>query len=116
MPEIDVTIGGRSFPVACQPGEESFLLAAAAILDAEAAPIVGQLGRMPETRMLLMAGLLVADRLAGAEEELRRLKSAPPAAPEPPAPVALDGLAALAERAEALAAAAEAAAQDAPQG
>ena len=40
MPEIDITIGGRSFAVACQPGEEHFLRTAAQMLDAEAAPIV----------------------------------------------------------------------------
>ena len=32
MPEIDITIGGRSFAVACQPGEEHFLRTAAPLL------------------------------------------------------------------------------------
>ncbi len=74
MPELEVSIGGRTFHVACQPGEEHFLSAAAALLDAEAQPIVAQLGRLPEARMLLMAGLLLADKAAASEDELRRLR------------------------------------------
>lgn len=74
MPELEVQIGGRSFHVACQPGEEHFLRAAAQLLDNEAKPIVAQMGRIPEARMLLMAGLLIADKAAGTEDELRRLR------------------------------------------
>lgn len=74
MPELEVQIGGRSFHVACQPGEEHFLRAAAQMLDTEAKPIVSQMGRIPEARMLLMAGLLIADKAAGFEDELRRLR------------------------------------------
>jgi len=75
MPELEVQIGGRAFHVACQPGEEHFLQAAAQLLDNEAKPIIEQMGRIPEARMLLMAGLLIADRSAGTEEELRRLRA-----------------------------------------
>ncbi len=74
MPEIEITIGGRAFQVSCQPGEEHFLRAAAGALDREAQPLQTQLGRLPEGRMLLMAGLMVADRTAALEEELRGLK------------------------------------------
>lgn len=75
MPEIEITIGGRSFAVACQNGEEHFLRSAAALLDAEAAPLVAQMGRLPELRMLLMAGLMLADKAAGHEDELRVLRA-----------------------------------------
>jgi cell division protein ZapA len=75
MPDLDVTIGGRSFQVSCQPGEEHFLRAAAGMLDAEAAPILSQMGRLPETKMLLMAGLMLADKTAAVEDELRSLRT-----------------------------------------
>jgi cell division protein ZapA len=116
MPEIEITIGGRSFAVACQPGEEHFLRTAAQMLDAEAAPIVTQMGRLPESRLLLMAGLMLADRTAGIEDELRVLKArlAELDAQGQPAPVRIEvpvippqveeTMAALATRAEALAA------------
>ncbi|AOZ69684.1 cell division protein ZapA [Rhodobacter xanthinilyticus] len=71
MPEVKVTIGGRDFDVACQQGEEHFLRAAAGMLDTEAQVIMGQIGRMPESRMLLMAGLMLADKTASMEDQLR---------------------------------------------
>ncbi len=71
MPEVLITIGGRQFELACQDGEEHFLRSAARMLDAEASVLVGQIGRMPEARMLLMAGLMLADKTAGLEDQLR---------------------------------------------
>ncbi|NDV00477.1 cell division protein ZapA [Pseudoroseicyclus tamaricis] len=122
MPQVEIKIGGRSFEVACQPGEEPFLQSAAGMLDAEAAELSAQIGRMPEARMLLMAGLMLADKTAGLEDrvkeaedrtaaltaELEELKARP--APEPErveVPVMPEGvtetLAELAARAESLA-------------
>jgi cell division protein ZapA len=75
VPELDVMIGGRSFQVSCQPGEEHFLRSAAGLLDAEAAPIIAQMGRLPEVKMLLMAGLMLADKTASFEDELRNLRA-----------------------------------------
>ncbi len=119
MPEIDITIGGRSFSVACQPGEEQFLRAAAATLDAEAQPLVMQMGRLPESRMLLMSALMLADKTAAHEDEIRSLKAqladlgARPA-PEPKTvqvsvipPQITETLAEIAARAESIAASIE---------
>jgi cell division protein ZapA len=75
MPELTITIGGRAFPVACQEGEEHFLRTAAAMLDAEAQPLIAQMGRLPEAKMLLMAGLMLADKTAAVEDEIRSLKA-----------------------------------------
>lgn len=75
MPEVKVSIGGRAFEVACQEGEEHFLTSAAALLDNEASVLSSQIGRMPEARMLLMSGLMLADKTAGMEEQLRSMES-----------------------------------------
>lgn len=74
MPEVTIEIGGRAFEVACQEGEESYLQAAARLLDEEAGVLTAQVGRVPEARMLLMAGLMLADKTAGLEEQLARLQ------------------------------------------
>ncbi len=76
MPEVSITIGGRAFTVACQEGEEHYLHAAAALLDAEASALAAQIGRLPEPKMLLMAGLMLADKAAGMEEQLKSLEEA----------------------------------------
>jgi cell division protein ZapA len=75
MPEETITIGGKDFEVACQPGEEQYLRAAAAMLDTEATALIGQIGRLPEARMLLMAGLMLADKTAGAEDRVKVLEA-----------------------------------------
>lgn len=89
MPEVEVEIGGRRFTVACQAGEEAYLLSAASALDSEASTISDQLGRLSESRILLMAGLMLADKistykskldeaenhLASAVSEISRLKA-----------------------------------------
>lgn len=112
MPEITVTVGGRPFAVSCQEGEEHFLRSAARMLDTEAAPLVASMGRLPETRMLLMSGLMLADRTAAVEDENRALKArlaeieARPVSERevPTVPKAvIDTLAELAARAEAMA-------------
>ncbi|MGH1446492.1 MAG: cell division protein ZapA [Cognatishimia sp.] len=122
MPEVEISIGGRSFEVACQEGEQHFLQSAAKMLDDEARVLASQIGRIPETRMLLMAGLMLADKSAGMEDrmreletkvadqtaELEKLKNAPAPAPEkvevPVVPSSVkDSLAELAARAESLA-------------
>ena len=116
MPELEIIIGERSFFVSCRAGEEHFLHAAAKMLDTEAQPILQQLGRLPEARMLLMAGLMLADRTAAVEDEVRILKEklAVLEGKEAPLPQRIevpvvpqevtDTLADLAARAEALAA------------
>jgi cell division protein ZapA len=75
MPQVEITIGGRNFEVACQPGEEPYLRSAAQMLDIEATSLSSQIGRMPEGRMLLMAGLMLADKTAGLEERLREAEA-----------------------------------------
>ncbi|GGO52001.1 cell division protein ZapA [Roseovarius pacificus] len=74
MPEVEVEIGGRMFEVACQDGEEHYLKAAARMLNEEASVLTAQIGRIPEPRMLLMAGLMLADKTAGIQDKLRALE------------------------------------------
>lgn len=75
MPEVSIAIGGRSFDVACQAGEEDYLHSAAKMLDDEAQVLSDQVGRMPEARMLLMAGLLLADKTASIQDEIAAIKA-----------------------------------------
>jgi cell division protein ZapA len=70
MSQVTIIIGGRSFEVVCHEGEEEFLQSAAGMLDEEAQKLDGAGSRITESRMLLMAGLLLADRTAATEEKL----------------------------------------------
>ncbi len=75
MPEVQITIGGRQFEVACQEGEESYLFTAAKMLDEEAQVLSDQVGRLPEARMLLMAGLMLADKTASVEDKVNEVRA-----------------------------------------
>lgn len=72
MPEVEIEVGGRRFEVACQPGEEDYLISAATALDKEASSIGDQLGRLSESRMLLMAGLMLADQAGNLTEKFAK--------------------------------------------
>lgn len=74
MPSVEVEIGGRTFEVACQAGEEPFLQAAAGLLNVEAQTLLAHAGRLPEAQMLLMAGLMLADKTAGLQETAQMLE------------------------------------------
>lgn len=71
MPEVTVKIGDRPFKVACPAGEESQLEAASAKLNAEAKVLIAHSGRVPESQMLLMSGLMLADRAIALEEKVK---------------------------------------------
>lgn len=115
MADLDITIGNKTFTVACQDGQEQFLRAAARQLSEQADALLSQIGRMPAEKMLLMAGLMLADKTIAAEQELATarhtlhdLQARP--APEPERievpvipPVIVETMAELAARAEAAA-------------
>ena len=70
MPELILEIGGRVFEVACEPGQEASLERAGRLLDVEAVRI-GEAGRSTEKRMLLLAGLMLADTMTTLQEQMR---------------------------------------------
>lgn len=74
MPEVEVKIGDRMFVVACEPGEERHLNNAAELLDQEATALRETVGRVPESRMLLMAGLMLSDKTIGMGWQIEELK------------------------------------------
>lgn len=124
MPNVTITIGGRAFQVACNEGEESYLQTAAAMLDNEASGLVEQAGHMPENQLLLMSGLMLADKTAGLEDHVKALevklveaRSEVSAEPSSEDLAALDDIVQQAERLaeEMEAKAAPAAQDDAPQ-
>ena len=72
MPEIVVTIAGRAFELTCGEGEDKALKNAANRLDIEASALIDTMGRIPESRLLLLAGLMVANKTVELENEAAR--------------------------------------------
>ena len=74
MTELEISIGGRIFSVACDNEEQEKVREAAALINEEADSIQSQLGRLPESKMLLLSALMIADRLVDVETESKVFK------------------------------------------
>ena len=81
MPSVQIAVNGRNYEVACDAGQEQHLRELARGLDGRVRQLVKSAGPASEGRLLLMAGLLIADELHEAQAELGRLQSeqGPPA-------------------------------------
>jgi cell division protein ZapA len=64
MAQINVTVNGRVYTVACDDGEEAHLEDLARYLANQVEKLVESVGQVGETRLLLLAGLVVADELS----------------------------------------------------
>jgi cell division protein ZapA len=74
MAQVNATIAGRQFRLACEDGQEEHLQALARDLDQRIAGLRAKFGEIGDTRLTVMAALTVADELAEAERRVRRLE------------------------------------------
>lgn len=70
MPQVEITINGRPYRVACEDGQEAHLVNLATYFDDKMASLVEQVGQIGDTSLMVMAGLLIADELSDANQEL----------------------------------------------
>ncbi len=86
---VSVTINGQNYPMACEAGEEDHIRNLATRIDDVAQQILASGATINESRLLVMVGLILADRLHEAEgeaEATNSTESPPPAATPAPAP------------------------------
>jgi cell division protein ZapA len=74
MSQVNVTINGRQFRMACEDGEEARLSRLAEDLDASIATLRTRFGEIGDTRLTVMAALTLADQLSETKEKLQRLE------------------------------------------
>ena len=68
MAEVELTIAGRPYKIACRNGEEETLRKAGALVDAKSREALAGLGTLSESRQLLFAALLLADQVIDGRE------------------------------------------------
>jgi cell division protein ZapA len=74
MSQVNVTINGRQFRMACEDGQEDHVTDLARDLDARIEHLRAKFGEIGDTRLTVMAALTVADELAEMGQRIRRLE------------------------------------------
>ncbi|HEX4411126.1 MAG TPA: cell division protein ZapA [Xanthobacteraceae bacterium] len=74
MAEVNVTINGRQFRMACEDGQEDHLIRLARDLDSRINGLRSKFGEIGDTRLTVMAAITVADELAEAGARIKRLE------------------------------------------
>jgi cell division protein ZapA len=98
MSDVTLTIAGRGYTIACDPGQERHVTSLGRAIDEKLTALSGLAGQS-ETRTLLFAALLLADEL----HEARNGAGPAPATPQFADDGAADALETLAGRLEAIA-------------
>ncbi len=75
MGQVTVQINDRTYTVACGDGEEAHLKELAAYINRHVTDLAREVGQVGETRLLLMASLLVSDELSDARAKIRVLEA-----------------------------------------
>jgi cell division protein ZapA len=83
MAQVSVTIGGRTYRMACDDGQEDHLIRLARELDEKIARLREAFGEVGDTRLTVMAAITISDdlseskrRIRGLEQEIEGLKEA----------------------------------------
>lgn len=82
MATVNVHVNGHAYMVGCEDGQEDHVVALAREFDAKVRDVGGQVGKVTELRLFLMAALVLADevsemrgRLMECQEKLGRSQS-----------------------------------------
>jgi cell division protein ZapA len=74
MANVVVTVADRPYTMQCPDGEEDHLRELARLLDTEVGRIKQSVGSIGDIRLLVMSGLMVADRLSEATQKIEALE------------------------------------------
>jgi cell division protein ZapA len=74
MATVNATIAGRQFRLACEDGQEEHLQTLARDVDERIEGLRKQFGEIGDTRLTVMAALMVADEMSEAAHKMRRME------------------------------------------
>lgn len=75
MAQLSISINGHNYTIACDDGQEERIRDLAEGIDKKVQGLVSEVGQVGDNRLLVMAGLLVADELAEIKESTGALSS-----------------------------------------
>ncbi len=79
MAQVDVSVNGQTYRIACKDGQENRLIDLAAMVDEKVMELVNQIGQVGSNRLLVMAALVIADELVDLKNETRQQQDDNPA-------------------------------------
>ena len=74
MGQVSVSVNNQRYTLACRDGEEDRLLSLARLVYGKVRMLTARLGQVGDTKLLLMAALLVADEMDDLRTQLGRIK------------------------------------------
>ena len=74
MAQVDVSVNGQSYRIACEDGQEDRLVDLATMVDEKVLDLVNQIGQVGSNRLLVMAALIIADELVDLKNEAGSLQ------------------------------------------
>ena len=74
MAQVNITINGRKYQVACDDGQEAHLTRLGDYVDKRLNELVAAVGQVGVSRLLVMVSLLLADELSDMHSETESLK------------------------------------------
>ena len=74
MAQVDVSVNGQSYRIACEDGQEDRLVDLATMVDEKVLDLVNQIGQVGSNRLLVMAALIIADELVDLKNEVGSLQ------------------------------------------
>jgi len=76
MAQVEVTINGRNYQIACDDGQEAHLVQLGEYIDKRVQELVSAIGQVGDSRLLVMTSLLIADELAETYADLKKTSAA----------------------------------------
>ena len=74
MAQVNATIAGRQYRLACEDGQEDHLLGLAKELETRIIDLRRKFGEIGDTRLTVMAALVLADEKAEMAQKMRKLE------------------------------------------
>jgi cell division protein ZapA len=75
MSSVSITINGKQFRVACEPGQEQRLTALAQDFDQRISSMRTRFGEVGDARLTVMAAMMLGDELVDANAKIARLEA-----------------------------------------
>ncbi len=75
MAQVSITINDQSYTITCDDGQEERLQELAAYFDSHVSRIATNVGKIADSRLMLLAGLTICDELKEAQGRLHQMEN-----------------------------------------